>query len=105
MAAAISLLLIFAAERISSDIGIVMVSIFPIIDSNTLFFKRKGTQYSAPETFQTHWKQGIFTESDAFLENGDKVMAPEIKAKLSIDDIESHIERMERLCAYADLHK
>ncbi|MDR0710482.1 MAG: hypothetical protein LBF77_10510, partial [Spirochaetaceae bacterium] len=46
----------------------------------------------------------IFTEVDALLENGDKVMAVEIKAKPSIDDINGHIERMEKLRAYADLH-
>ncbi|MDR2618438.1 MAG: hypothetical protein LBC62_06170, partial [Treponema sp.] len=46
----------------------------------------------------------IFTEIDALLENGDKVMAVEIKTKPSIDDINDHIERMEKLRNYADLH-
>jgi hypothetical protein len=46
----------------------------------------------------------IFTEVDALLENGDKVMAVEIKTKPSIDDINDHIERMEKLRKYADLH-
>ncbi|MDR1566405.1 MAG: hypothetical protein LBS48_03860 [Treponema sp.] len=46
----------------------------------------------------------IFTEVDALLENGDKVMAVEIKTKPSIDDINSHIERMEKLRNYADFH-
>jgi hypothetical protein len=46
----------------------------------------------------------IFTEVDALLENGDKVMAVEIKTKPNIDDIQYHIERMEKLRAYADLH-
>jgi hypothetical protein len=46
----------------------------------------------------------IFTEVDALLENGDKVMAVEIKTKPSIDDIHGHIERMEKLRVYADLH-
>jgi hypothetical protein len=46
----------------------------------------------------------IFTEVDAFLENGDKVMIVEIKSKPNIDDINDHIERMEKLRAYADLH-
>jgi hypothetical protein len=48
-------------------------------------------------------EHGIFTEVDALLENGDKVMAVEIKTKPSVDDIEDHIERMEKLRAYADL--
>jgi hypothetical protein len=49
-------------------------------------------------------KNNIFLEVDALLENGDKVMAVEIKTKPSIDDIHDHIERMEKLRAYADLH-
>jgi hypothetical protein len=46
----------------------------------------------------------IFLEVDALLENGDKVMAVEIKSKPNIDDINDHIERMEKLRQYADLH-
>ncbi|MDR1949077.1 MAG: hypothetical protein LBQ38_06780 [Spirochaetaceae bacterium] len=45
----------------------------------------------------------IFTEVDALLENGDKVMAVEIKTKPSVDDIHDHLERMEKLRKYADL--
>jgi hypothetical protein len=48
-------------------------------------------------------KHGIFMEIDALLENGDKVMAVEIKTKPSVDDINDHVERMEKLRAYADL--
>ncbi|GHU97416.1 hypothetical protein FACS189483_03300 [Spirochaetia bacterium] len=50
-------------------------------------------------------KHNIFTEVDAFLENGDKVMAVETKTKPTIDDINDHIERMEKLRRYADLHE
>jgi chromosome segregation ATPase len=46
----------------------------------------------------------IYTEVDAFLENGDKVMIVEIKNKPGIDDINDHVKRMEKLRAYADLH-
>jgi chromosome segregation ATPase len=46
----------------------------------------------------------IFTEVDALLENGDKVMAVEIKNKQKSDDIDEHIERMKKLRKYADLH-
>jgi hypothetical protein len=49
-------------------------------------------------------EHGIFAEVDVLLENGDKVMAVEVKTKPSIDDINSHIERMEKLRRYADLH-
>jgi hypothetical protein len=49
-------------------------------------------------------EHGIFTEIDVFLENGDRTMVVEIKAKPNIDDINDHIERMEKLRAYADWH-
>ncbi|GHV92148.1 hypothetical protein AGMMS50268_26510 [Spirochaetia bacterium] len=49
-------------------------------------------------------KHDIFTEVDVFLENGNKVMIVETKTKPSIDDINDHIERMEKLRRYADLH-
>jgi hypothetical protein len=45
----------------------------------------------------------IFTEVDAFLENGDEVMIVEIKTKPNTDDIDYHVERMGKLRAYADL--
>jgi hypothetical protein len=45
----------------------------------------------------------IITEVDAFLENGDKVMIVEIKTKLSIREVDDHIERMGKLRKYADL--
>ena len=47
----------------------------------------------------------IFLEVDALLENGEKVLAVEIKTKPSISDIDGHVERMEKLRVYADLHK
>jgi hypothetical protein len=46
----------------------------------------------------------IFMEIDAFLENGEKAMVVEIKTKPSIEDINEHIERMEKRRVYADLH-
>ncbi|GHV23617.1 hypothetical protein FACS189494_11690 [Spirochaetia bacterium] len=49
-------------------------------------------------------KHSISTEVDAFLENGDKVMAVETKTKVKTGDIDDHIERMEKLRRYADLH-
>jgi hypothetical protein len=49
-------------------------------------------------------EHGIFLEVDALLENGDKVMAVEVKTKPTVDDINDHIERMEKLRVYADFH-
>jgi hypothetical protein len=49
-------------------------------------------------------QHGIYAEVDAFFENGINAMIVEIKNKPSIDDINDHIERMEKLRKYADLH-
>jgi Holliday junction resolvase len=49
-------------------------------------------------------EHNIFAEVDAFLENGDKVMAVEVKTRPVIEDIDVHLERMEKLRKYADLH-
>lgn len=46
----------------------------------------------------------IFTDVDAFMENDDKVMIVETKTKPKIEDIDDHIERMEKLRRHADLH-
>jgi hypothetical protein len=49
-------------------------------------------------------EHGISAEIDAFLENGDKAMVVEIKTKPTVEDIDDHIKRMEKLRAYADWH-
>jgi hypothetical protein len=49
-------------------------------------------------------KNNIITEIDITLENGDKVMIVEVKSKPTTDDITDHIERMEKVRKYADLH-
>ena len=49
-------------------------------------------------------KNGIITEVDFTLEDGDKVMIVETKSKPSIGDIKKHVERMEKLRRHADLH-
>ena len=46
----------------------------------------------------------IYAEIDITLKNGDKVMIVEVKNKLTIDDINEHIERMKKVRAHADLH-
>ena len=48
-------------------------------------------------------KHGIQAEVDAFLENGAQAMAVEVKARLRKDDVDSHIRRMGKLRAYANL--
>jgi hypothetical protein len=44
----------------------------------------------------------IIAEIDALLENGDKAMAVESKVKPSVDDVNDHVKRMEKLREYAD---
>jgi hypothetical protein len=48
-------------------------------------------------------KHDIILEVDAFLENGDKTMAVEIKSKPDTRDVNEHIKRMGKLRKYADL--
>ena len=43
-------------------------------------------------------------EVDIFLQNGDKAMLVEVKTKLTTEDVKEHIERLENMRAYADLH-
>ena len=52
----------------------------------------------------TDKRNRVLAEVDAFLENGGKVMIVEIKGKPRIDYINDHIERMNKLRVYADLH-
>jgi hypothetical protein len=49
-------------------------------------------------------EHAIHAEIDAFLENGTQTMAVEVKAKLQMADVDTHIQRMEKLRRYADLH-
>jgi hypothetical protein len=46
----------------------------------------------------------ISLEIDIMLENGDKAMLVEVKTKLSTEDVKEHIERLEKIRVYADLH-
>jgi len=49
-------------------------------------------------------KNDIKFEIDIFLQNGDFAMLVEIKATLTISDINTHIERLGKMRKYADLH-
>ena len=48
-------------------------------------------------------KNEIKFEIDVFLQNGDTAMLVEIKANLTISDINKHITRLEKMRKYADL--
>jgi hypothetical protein len=46
----------------------------------------------------------IFFEVDIMLENGDKGMLVEVKTKLTKERINKHIERLEKMRKYANIH-
>jgi len=50
------------------------------------------------------YDNNIFMEIDVLLENGDKAMLVEVKTKLISDHVNAHIERLEKMRKYADLH-
>jgi hypothetical protein len=50
------------------------------------------------------YDNNIFLEIDVLLENGDKAMLVEVKTKLISDHVNAHIERLEKMRKYADLH-
>jgi hypothetical protein len=49
-------------------------------------------------------KNKIYFEIDAFLQNSDTAMLVEIKTNLTINYINEHIKRLEKMRSYADLH-
>jgi hypothetical protein len=49
-------------------------------------------------------KNDISFQIDIFLQNGEIAMLVEIKATLTISDINTHINRLEKMRKYADLH-
>ena len=50
------------------------------------------------------YTNNIYLEIDVKLENGDKAMLVEIKTKLTTEHVNAHIERLEKMRKYADLH-
>ena len=48
--------------------------------------------------------KNIILEADAMLENGDKAMMVEIKTQLTVERVNKHIERLEKMRKHADLY-
>ena len=48
-------------------------------------------------------KNGIHFQIDVYLENSDTAMLVEVKADLTIGDINTHMERLEKMRRYANL--
>jgi hypothetical protein len=68
-------------------------------------FKQFGFTFDRITTVK--WADGkgnIYTEIDGLLENGSQAMVVEVKTTLRRDDIDDHLERMDRVRKYADAH-
>jgi hypothetical protein len=59
---------------------------------------------SSPNVLIGSKEHNLYMEIDVFLENGDSALAVEVKTQANIDDIREHMERMEKLRRYFDLH-
>jgi hypothetical protein len=59
---------------------------------------------SSPNVLIGNREHNIYAEIDVFLENGDCALAVEVKTQANIGDIREHVERMEKLRRYFDLH-
>jgi hypothetical protein len=70
-------------------------------------FRLKGYQFGkiSPDVRIKDSKLLLVAEIDLLLENGDVMMAVEVKTKLTIDDVRGHIERMGKLRRCADEHQ
>jgi len=69
-------------------------------------FKELGFDFpkASKNTDVSDRKNKIFFEIDIFLENSKTAMLVEIKTKLIPDHIITHVERMEKMRTYSDLH-
>jgi hypothetical protein len=56
-----------------------------------------------PNTVFSEEKTVLF-EVDVLLQNGEKAMLVETKTTLTTEDVKEHIERLEKMRTYADLH-
>jgi len=64
-----------------------------------LVFPRSSKEFEVSDT-----KNEIAFEIDILLENGDKAMLVEVKTKLTIERINKHIIRLEKMRKYANIH-
>jgi predicted AAA+ superfamily ATPase len=69
-------------------------------------FNAQGYEFgkASSNVFIENRAHNIYAEIDVFLENGDCALAVEVKTQAGISDIQEHMERMEKLRRYFDLH-
>jgi Holliday junction resolvase len=69
-------------------------------------FKEYGLKFREAMTdrvFSDDDDNALF-EVDIFLQNGETAMLVEVKTKLTTEDVKEHVERLEKMRKYADLH-
>jgi hypothetical protein len=95
-------------QKILDDLGrkLGVVDTYMFIPNLHTQFHRFGFTFGKSSTnlFIQDRIHQIHTEVDVLLENGDCAMAVEIKTQPNSNDIRDHVERMEKLRQWADLH-
>jgi len=95
-------------EKIIGDLGRRFGETVEYMVAPNLVKKFKKLGFVFEKVYQnteiTDEKNNIYLEVDATLENGVKVMLVEVKNKPTIPDVKDHIERLNKMRVYADLH-
>ena len=69
-------------------------------------FREMGLKFhqASPDVVFSDDDDNTLFEVDVLLQNGDKAMLVEAKATFTTEDVKDHIERLEKMRKYADLH-
>jgi hypothetical protein len=67
-------------------------------------FKQFGFTFDKITTVKWAVEGSLYAEIDGLLENGSQAMVVEVKTTLRREDIDDHLERMEKVRKYADEH-
>jgi hypothetical protein len=96
-------------QKMMSDLGRKFGKIIEHMFIPNLKEKFNGLGYefgkASSNVFIEYKEHNIYAEIDVFLENGDCALAVEVKTQANISDIREHVERMEKLRQYFDLHQ
>jgi predicted nucleic acid-binding Zn-ribbon protein len=63
-------------------------------------FKQFGFAFNQITTIK--YAENVYAEVDVLLENGDQAMVVEVKTTLRLEDIDDHLDRMEKVRKHAD---
>jgi lipocalin len=94
------------AQRNINGIGNTLGSLVEHIMTPALPRKFREFGFSFDKITTVKWaaEGSIYTQIDGLLENGDQAMIVEVKTTLRHEDIDEHLERMEKVRIYADDH-